>query len=119
MKILMIRFGNLRNEAHYQFLFLLKKMFETCPGVAAIINTLLQQFNPLITLEGVLIDSGRAGEYTRQLAKASCEGRDLIFGYDYDVADRHNDRPGNACVTLHGKGTWKSKKNVSFNIVAP
>jgi hypothetical protein len=43
MKILIIRFGYLRNKAHYQFLLLLKKLFETFSSVATIVSALLQQ----------------------------------------------------------------------------
>jgi hypothetical protein len=70
MKILTIRFSYLRNEAHYQFLLLLKKLFETFSSVASIVNALLQQFYPLLTLEGTLVDAVRSSEYTRQLAVA-------------------------------------------------
>jgi hypothetical protein len=45
------------------------------------------------------------------------EGNLLIFARDYDLTYHNNDRPGNATVTLHGKGAWKGKKTVSFNII--
>jgi hypothetical protein len=61
MKILTIRFSYLRNEAHYQFLLLLKKLFETFPSVASIVNALLQQFYPLLTREGALVDAVMTG----------------------------------------------------------
>jgi hypothetical protein len=67
--ILTIRIAHLRNEAHYQFLLLLKKRFETYPNVASIVSTLLQQFYPLLTLEGTLVDAIRGSEYTKQLAE--------------------------------------------------
>jgi hypothetical protein len=70
MKILTIRFSHLRNEAHYQLLLLLKKLFETYPNVASIVNALLQVFYPLLALEGTLVDAVRASEYTKQLAEA-------------------------------------------------
>jgi hypothetical protein len=46
------------------------------------------------------------------------EGNLLVFARDYDLTYHKNDRPGNASVTLRGKGAWKGKKTVSFNIVA-
>ncbi|MDR0697592.1 MAG: DUF6261 family protein [Tannerella sp.] len=68
MKILTINFSYLRNEGHYQFLLLLKKLFETFPGVATIVSALLQKFYPLLTTEGMLVDSVRSSEYTKQIA---------------------------------------------------
>jgi hypothetical protein len=44
-------------------------------------------------------------------------GRELVFARDYDLTYHKNDRPGNASVTLHGKGARKGKKTVSFNII--
>jgi hypothetical protein len=70
MKILTIRFSRLRNEAHYQFLLLLKKLFEAFPNVASIVSTLLQQFYSLLTTEGTLVDVVRSSEYTKQMNEA-------------------------------------------------
>ena len=53
------------------------------------------------------------------LPTAMYEGHELVFAFDYDLAYHNNDRPGNATVTLLGKGAWKGKKTVSFTIVAP
>ena len=47
------------------------------------------------------------------------KGRELIFAYDYNVTYHNNDRPGNASLIIHGKGAWKDKKTVTFNIIAP
>jgi hypothetical protein len=52
------------------------------------------------------------------LPVAIYEGHELVFAFDYDLTYHDNDRPGNAFVTLHGKGAWKGKKTISFNIVA-
>jgi hypothetical protein len=70
MKILTIHFNYLRNEAHYQFLLLVKKLFETYPSVANLVTALLQQLYTLLTLEGQLVDAVRASEYTKQLEEA-------------------------------------------------
>jgi hypothetical protein len=70
MKILTIRFNYLRNEAHYQFLLLLKKLVEAFPSVASIVSALLQQFYPLLTLEGTLVDAVHSSEYTKQMVAA-------------------------------------------------
>ncbi|MDR1115123.1 MAG: hypothetical protein LBL33_03050 [Tannerella sp.] len=45
------------------------------------------------------------------------DGNELVFAHDYDLTYHKNDRPGNATVTLRGKGAWKSKITVSFNII--
>jgi hypothetical protein len=67
MKIITIHFSYLRNEAHYQFLLLVKKLFESHASVANIVAAQLSQLYALIIVEGKLVDSVRASEYTRQL----------------------------------------------------
>jgi hypothetical protein len=47
MKISTIRFSYLHNEAHYQFLLLVKKLFEAYPSVANIVSSLLTPFYTL------------------------------------------------------------------------
>jgi hypothetical protein len=42
----------------------------------------------------------------------------LVFTRDYDVTYRKNDRPGTATLIIHGKGAWKGRRTVTFNIVA-
>ncbi|MDR1332294.1 MAG: hypothetical protein LBK07_09350, partial [Tannerella sp.] len=69
MKIATIYFNYLRNEAHYQFLLLVKKLFESYVNVATVVNTLLTQLYALLALEGKLVDAVRASEYTKQLAE--------------------------------------------------
>jgi hypothetical protein len=69
MKISSIHFSYLRNEAHYQFLLLVKQLFQIDPGVAAIVAELLPQFYTLLELEGQLVDAVRASEFTKQLAE--------------------------------------------------
>jgi hypothetical protein len=70
MKILTVHFNYLRNEAHYQFLLLVKKLFESYPTVANLVNALLPQLYALLALEGKLVDAVRASEYTKQLEEA-------------------------------------------------
>jgi hypothetical protein len=70
MKIIAILFSYLRNEAHYQFLLLVQKLFVSYPAVAAIVADLLDEFNSLLTLEGQLVDSVRSSEYTVELKAA-------------------------------------------------
>jgi hypothetical protein len=45
------------------------------------------------------------------------DGNELVFARDYDLRYHGNDRPGNATVTLHGRGAWKNRKAVSFTII--
>jgi hypothetical protein len=45
------------------------------------------------------------------------DGNLLVFARDYDLTCHNNDRPGNATVTIHGKGAWKGKKTVSFIVI--
>ena len=69
MKILFIKFSYLRNEAHYQFLLLVKKLFEAYPNVANIVSALLAPFYTLLVLEGKLVDAVRGSELSKQLAE--------------------------------------------------
>jgi hypothetical protein len=79
MKILKVNFGHLRNEAHYQFLLLVRKLFERYPAVAAIVNELLPHFYELLVIEGQLVDAVRASEYTAELAEADKRvDRDIV-----------------------------------------
>jgi hypothetical protein len=70
MKIFTIHFSYLRNEAHYQFYLLVKKLFESYADVADIVTALLSQLYTPLSLEGKLVDAVRASEYTKQLEGA-------------------------------------------------
>jgi hypothetical protein len=70
MKILSIHFNHLRNEAHYQFLLLLQKLFGTYPAVAAIVAGIIAEFNSLLATEGQLVDAVRSSEYTVELKES-------------------------------------------------
>jgi hypothetical protein len=41
----------------------------------------------------------------------------LVFAKDFTVTYRNNDRPGTAELFIHGKGAYRGKKEVTFNIV--
>jgi hypothetical protein len=69
MKILTIHFSYLRNEAHYQFLLLVKKLFESHTSVSNIVSSLLTEFYALLLVEGKLVDTVHASEFTRQLVE--------------------------------------------------
>jgi hypothetical protein len=81
MKIITIHFSYLRNEAHYQFLLLLKKLFETYSSVANIVAALLSQLYTLITLEGTLVDAVRGSEYTKQMVEADHRLDRAVVGF--------------------------------------
>jgi hypothetical protein len=69
MKILTIHFSYLRNEAHYRFLLLVKKLIESHTGVAGIVGALLPELYALLTVEGKLVDTVHASTLTKQLAE--------------------------------------------------
>jgi hypothetical protein len=70
MSILKIRLEHLRNEAHYQFLLLVEKLFAAHPEASAIVAPQLMELNPLVVLEGQLVDAVKASEYTAEIAEA-------------------------------------------------
>ncbi|MDR1562205.1 MAG: hypothetical protein LBS54_03830, partial [Dysgonamonadaceae bacterium] len=45
------------------------------------------------------------------------DDKKLVFTRDYELSYHDNDGPGTALVTIHGKGLYKGRKQVSFNIV--
>jgi hypothetical protein len=59
------------------------------------------------------------GEPVIVLPEVYCENRKLVFTVDYELSYRKNNRPGNACIIIHGKGAWKGRKIITFNIIAP
>jgi hypothetical protein len=94
MEILTVRFSYLRNEAHYQFLLLVKKLFESYPSVASIVNTLLPQFYSLLALEGTLIDTIQLSFYTRQLVETDRRLDRAIDGLEIAIrAELHHPDP--------------------------
>jgi hypothetical protein len=79
MKIIKVHFQNLRNEAHYQFLLLVQKLYGVYQSVSAIVKDLLATFDNLLALEGTLVDAVRASEYTLELAETDRRiDRDIV-----------------------------------------
>jgi hypothetical protein len=70
MKISKMPLEHVRNEAHYQFLLIVKKLFETYTAVAAIVAPQLEKLYALIVIEGQLVDAVRASGYTAKIAGA-------------------------------------------------
>jgi hypothetical protein len=70
MSILKLHLGHLRNEAHYQFFLLVEKLFAVHPEASAIVAPQLTELNPLVALEGQLVDAVKTSEYTAEIAEA-------------------------------------------------
>jgi hypothetical protein len=70
MKIEKIYFSRLRNEAHYQFLLLLRKLFAAHSDVEAIVAPLRSNFDDLLSTEGKLVDAVRGSKFTEKLKLA-------------------------------------------------
>jgi hypothetical protein len=45
------------------------------------------------------------------------EDKELVFSHDFELSYKNNNAVGTADVLIHGKGAFKGKKIVSFNIV--
>ncbi|MDR1524426.1 MAG: DUF6261 family protein [Tannerella sp.] len=80
MEILKLHFEHLRNEAHYQFMLLVKKNFEANPEAAAIVSVQLAALYEWVVLEGQLVDSVKASEYTGQIVEADRRLDDYLIG---------------------------------------
>jgi hypothetical protein len=85
MVILKIHFSRLRNEAHYQFLLLVMKLFITHQFIMSIIGDLFGQFEELLDLEGKLVDAVKASEYTKQLAEVDKKMDRYIIGINASI----------------------------------
>ncbi|MDR3250788.1 MAG: hypothetical protein LBT42_03880, partial [Tannerella sp.] len=46
----------------------------------------------------------------------SLEDTELVFARDYELTFKNNTRPGLARFTIRGKGAYRGRKTVSFNI---
>jgi hypothetical protein len=64
-------------------------------------------------------DQPYAGEPVIVLPDVMHAGKKLVFTRDYELSYKANDNPGTATVTIRGKGTFKGKKPVTFNVIAP
>jgi hypothetical protein len=82
MKILKIHIERLRNEAHYQFMTLARKLFGTWSIIINIIADLLSELDRLILLEGKLVDMVRASKYTEQLEGIDSKLDRYIVGFN-------------------------------------
>jgi hypothetical protein len=62
-------------------------------------------------------DKPYEGEPVIVLPEVMYEGKKLVFTVDYEVSYKNNNSPGTATLTVHGKGSFKGQKIVSFNII--
>jgi DNA gyrase/topoisomerase IV subunit A len=69
-KIKEINFSRLRNEAHYEFLFVVYALLENFPEVRHVVELLLDKFIEVLDLEKRLLDAARTSAYTQQIADA-------------------------------------------------
>jgi hypothetical protein len=93
MKIKKIRLEYLRNEAHYQFMLLLQKLFAAYPVTSNIVADLIPALDDLIRTEGQLVDALKASQYTEQIAEADRRVDRNIAGINAAIASalRHYD----------------------------
>ena len=56
------------------------------------------------------------GSAVTPIPTVTFNGAPLVFAKDFTLAYRHNVRPGNASVIIAGKGDYKGRKVVTFNI---
>jgi hypothetical protein len=70
-KITTLRFSYLRNEAHYEFLFVVFCLLENFPEVYHLVEPLIDEFRYLLDLEKQRLDSARSSAYTQQVAEAN------------------------------------------------
>ena len=69
-KIKNIDFSHLRNEAHYEFLWIFNHLINEYPAVQTLIAALYNAFDALLATEKKLLDAARASALTQQLADA-------------------------------------------------
>jgi hypothetical protein len=69
-RISSLYFNYLRNEAHYEFLFVVFCLLENFPEVYHLVEPLMDEFRQLLDLEKRLLDSARSSAYTQQIAEA-------------------------------------------------
>jgi hypothetical protein len=69
-KIKSIDFSHLRNEAHYEFLWVFRHLVDEFPAVKTLVGVLYEDFITLLVLEKKLLDAARVSALTQQLVEA-------------------------------------------------
>jgi hypothetical protein len=85
MKILKLHFTNQRNEAHLQFLFLVRRLLDRHAEVIVIVSDLLPEFYEGIDLKARLVDAVKGSVYTEELADADRRVDRAIVGINSTV----------------------------------
>jgi hypothetical protein len=90
-KIKFIHFSHLRNEAHYEFLWIFNHLLDEFPAVKTLIAALYASFAALLDLEKKLLDAARASMLTQQLAEADHRVDRAVSGIKATInAARHS-----------------------------
>ena len=69
-KIKAVYFNSLRNEAHYEFLWVFRHLLDEFPAVRTLVAVPYEEFIVLLAIEKKLLDAARASVLTEQLAAA-------------------------------------------------
>jgi hypothetical protein len=64
-----------------------------------------------------IADQVYAGKPVVLIPEVFDEDKELVFSQDFELSYKNNNAVGTADVIIHGKGAFKGKKIVSFNIV--
>ena len=90
-KIKAIIFSYLRNEAHYEFLWVFRHLLDEFPVVRTLVAVLYDAFIALLATEKKLLDAARASAFTQQLAAADHRVDRAIAGIKATInAARHS-----------------------------
>jgi hypothetical protein len=90
-KIKTILFSRLRNEAHYEFLWIFSQLVDEYSAVKTSLATLYEEFLVLLATEKKLLDAARASALTKQIAAADRRVDRAISGMKAVVnAARHS-----------------------------
>ena len=89
-KIKSIYFSYLRNEAHYEFLWIFSLLLDEFPAVKTLVSALYDAFATLLDTEKKLLDAARASALTQQIADADHRVDSAVSGIKATVnAARH------------------------------
>jgi hypothetical protein len=89
IKIKSVFLQYLRNEAHYEFLWLFNRLMEELPEIKTRIATLYQTFLQLLEMEKQLLDAARASALTQQIADAARRMERAVAGIKAGIRSAH------------------------------
>jgi hypothetical protein len=79
-KVTKPRFSHYRNEAHYEYMVVYKGKAFIVPVILALVQTLVPEFEELLTKEGKLVDAQKKNPYTAQIVEADELNDQLVLG---------------------------------------